>query len=359
MVPLSYHMNMIASWMWHPRREDGVFMLIIDSFLDKSTRAEVLGTKGFFPELRGNETNISSIINSYHARDAEYYSPFYFWQGWWESEADTIKKVVIRKIWEHNLPCPIGEILGFEYWTRSYKTGQYHGVHVDNDTFLYADCQISNGPLIGSVYYGEDNKDGGFLEIHKPILVDGLVSVLEKGVIETFLSGESEIERVAYKGNRLIIDDFGHRMHSTTPFPSGCRQALVVSVWRKDNPPVSFTKGGFRCETNTVNTVPARWGLGSTTEIKLCVETPYGDEWCTLHIVRDGSAFLSMGTDIKLVIDDYAFDGSIFTAVFDVDTPMSVKIEIFLNIDFVTETINGYIKIDEYLRLTVNEGSMK
>ena len=53
-------------------------MLIIDSFLDANTRAEMLGTRGFFPESMGDETNISSVDNAYHARDALYYSPFYF-----------------------------------------------------------------------------------------------------------------------------------------------------------------------------------------------------------------------------------------------------------------------------------------
>ena len=212
--------------------------------------------------------------------------------------------------------------------------------------------------MIGAVYYGADNEDGGFLEIHKPVLIDGLRSVLEKGIKEDFLSEESERERVAYSGNRLIICDFGHRMHATTPFPSGGRQALVVSAWRKDNPPIGFSRGDFRHEpadaTDGKNFAPIQNRIPLYTELRFNVITPYGDEVFILTIPCNGTPASMNGLTAvvdTIVIKSYTFDGVVFRASFNVDNPMNAKMEILLNIDSAMKTIRGYVNIGEYLHL--------
>ena len=71
-------------------------MLIIDSFLDGPTRESLLADNDSFPGLPADNPDISTIINEYHDSTKSHYSPFCFWDGWWNSEEDTIKKVVIR-----------------------------------------------------------------------------------------------------------------------------------------------------------------------------------------------------------------------------------------------------------------------
>ena len=43
---------------------------------------------------------------------------YYWWDGWWNSPTNSVKKELIEYIWSEN--CPINEIFtieGFEYWT--------------------------------------------------------------------------------------------------------------------------------------------------------------------------------------------------------------------------------------------------
>jgi hypothetical protein len=119
-------------------------------------------------------------------------------------------------------------------------------VHVDEDTFLYAESKIFSGPLIGSIYYGADNKDGGFVEIYNNVaLADGEPMAIEAKNIEKILAPIESRERIAYKGNRLIIFDAGHIIHGTTPAQSGIRQVMVTNVWHKKNPPTALQLGEF------------------------------------------------------------------------------------------------------------------
>jgi hypothetical protein len=168
-----------------------------------------------------------------------------FWDGWWRSPADTLKKQVVQKIWEEHMEWPCEDILGFEYWTRSYGPGQYIDLHVDEDTFLYKKNKMFQGPVLGCIYYGVDNDNGGFLELHKNTLINGNEKVLDKIKNEELISPINDRERIAYKGNRLIIFNAGHRVHGTTPAKSDLRQVLVVNVWHKDNPPEALSSGGF------------------------------------------------------------------------------------------------------------------
>jgi len=179
--------------------------------------SELKNDNNFFPPIMEVGDKIATEINSYHDQKADCYAPYMFWNGWWRSETNTLKKKIIKLIWEDNLNFPLNDILGIEYWTRTFSAGQYLDNHVDEDTFLYAEKKIFSGPILGSIYYGCENENGGFLEIHKNKLKDNTLNALESENIKQHVSSLEEKERLAYKGNRLIIFDSGHQLHCTTP----------------------------------------------------------------------------------------------------------------------------------------------
>lgn len=218
-------------------------MIVKDNYLNKDLYNKVLNDDLFFPELMGDEDKIAAHLLMYHEESSSCYSPFMFWDGWWRSPANTLKKQVIKQIWSDHMEWSYEDVLGFEYWTRSYSPGQYIDIHVDEDTFLYKKNKTFQGPISGCIYYGVENQDGGFLEIHKNTLIDGNKEALDQ--IKKDISAIEDRERIAYKGNRLIIFDAGHAVHGTTPSKSGLRQVLVVNVWHKNNPPEALSSGGF------------------------------------------------------------------------------------------------------------------
>ena len=73
-------------------------MIVQDNFLDKNLYKSVLSDVDFFPQSMGNEERIASQVNSYHNEKADCFAPYMFWDGWWRSEANTLKKKVIQKI---------------------------------------------------------------------------------------------------------------------------------------------------------------------------------------------------------------------------------------------------------------------
>ena len=156
-------------------------MKLYDEFLDNLTLDQIRSDSSFFPGLMQNEPRIASEVNSYHNEQASCYAPYMFWHGWWSSPANTARKQVVRKIWENNLTIPIEDILGFEYWTRTFGPGQFLGPHVDEDTFLYQDTKVLNGPELGCVYYGPSTEKvvGGFLELFESKLTFGEKNALE------------------------------------------------------------------------------------------------------------------------------------------------------------------------------------
>jgi hypothetical protein len=220
-------------------------MIVKDNYLDNYLYNEILNNPNFFPNSMGNEEKIAVHLMMYHEESSSSYSPFMFWDGWWRSPANTLKKKVIQKIWEKHLEWPNEDILGFEYWTRTYNPGQYIDLHVDEDTFLYKKNKTFQGPILGCVYYGVENKEGGFLELHKNTLIDGQKKTPDKIKNPKNISPIEDRERIAYKGNRLIIFDAGHIVHGSTPAKSNIRQVMVINVWHKDNPPLAFSNGDF------------------------------------------------------------------------------------------------------------------
>lgn len=217
-------------------------MNIFDNFLSSSLLDEIKSDKSFFPGIMQTDSRIASEVNSYHNDQASCYAPYMFWDGWWTSSADTLRKKVIRDIWESNLPFEKENILGFEYWTRTFGPGQFLGPHVDEDTFLYQESKIYNGPEIGCVYYGPSTEKvvGGFLELFESKLTFGEKYALEWENLEKKLDPIELRERIAFKENRLIIFDAGRVIHQTSPCLSGLRNVMVINVWLKSNPPVDM-----------------------------------------------------------------------------------------------------------------------
>lgn len=215
-------------------------MKVVDNYLSESLLGIVKQDKSFFPGIMGDEDRIASEVNSYHNEQASCYAPYMFWDGWWSSPINSLRKQVIREIWETNLPMSTNEILGFEYWTRTFGPGQFLGPHVDEDTFLYQESRIYNGPEIGCVYYGpsEQKVVGGFLELFESTLTFGEQNALEWENLETKLDPIEFRERIAFRENRLVIFDAGRVIHQTSPCLSGVRNVMVVNVWLKSNPPV-------------------------------------------------------------------------------------------------------------------------
>ena len=222
-------------------------MIIIDDYIkDKDLLKEIEETKDFFPESMGKEDRIAIVLNGYHDDQCDCFAPYMFWDGWLNSPADTPRKRLIKAIWENNLPFPVEELCGFEYWTRTFKVGQFLGIHVDEDTFLYADEKVFRGPKIGCVYYPHTNDVvGGFLELHPVAVSEDTQNALEMENIEKLTAPIEMRERIACNPNRLIIFDAGHVLHNTTPPVNGTRKVMVINVWHKDSPPSALKSGKF------------------------------------------------------------------------------------------------------------------
>lgn len=227
--------------------------LVIDNAMPPEVCEDILQATDFFPQSMGDEDRIASEINSYHYVEDETqctFAPFMFWDGWHKSPANTARKRVIQAIWEERLPFPIEELVGIEYWTRTFRTGQYLAPHVDEDTFLYERTKTLAGPYIGSVYYGPQDEAvvGGELVIYPIFLKDGEKEVLEAINLEPRVSNVTEKMQVQYQPNRLVIMDTGHQIHGTVPAKSGIRYVMVTNVWHVSKPPTALELGTFYYE---------------------------------------------------------------------------------------------------------------
>jgi hypothetical protein len=221
---------------------------IADDFIGNTDIAdEVKASTDFFPQVTLDD-DVGKSLNGYHNEQASCYAPFMFWDGWWNSPADTLRKQVIQHIWEPIIPEPEKNVLGFEYWLRTMIPGQFHGRHFDFDTFLYEDSQRLQGPSIGCVWYGFSKGEGSYLELHEDGLAEGVVSVKPEA-LDAIASPPSSRERIAHRPDRLIIFDPGHRLHETTKLVSGIKQVLAVNVWATGTMPHALSTGQFVFET--------------------------------------------------------------------------------------------------------------
>jgi len=222
-------------------------MHVIDNFLSDEICEKIIADKMFFPESMGSTDRIASEINSYHDEKSDCFAPYMFWAGWVKDQVRTTRHLVVKEIWEQNLPFPISDVCGFEYWTRTFSPGQYLGPHVDEDTFRYAKTKVLTGPKIGCVYYGPetDAQNGGFLEIYPHQIADYTRNALEAESVNSCLVEIAERERIACRANRLIIFDAGHVLHGTTPASSGKRNVMVINVWHNELKPTAIDTGEF------------------------------------------------------------------------------------------------------------------
>lgn len=148
---------------------------------------------------------------------------YYWWDGWWSSPSNTIKKRLTEYIW--GLNCPIKtsySVSGFEYWTGVQSAPKVQDgfkdnliLHYDKDEALFEKTGEIVRPLIGCVYYppGSDF-DGGDLEIYT-------------------VEGESP-EVLKTLPNRLIIFDAGYVLHRVNTVTRGTRRAIAINLWGEE-----------------------------------------------------------------------------------------------------------------------------
>lgn len=160
---------------------------------------------------------------------------YYWWDAWFNSEGNTLKKRLIEYIWRDN--CPIREsfnIAGFEYWTGVQSANPDSNfednleLHVDKDEALLRNKGEYATPVIGTIYY-PDQED------------------FEGGMLEIFTNGpDEEPERIYAKPNRLIIFDAGTIPHRVATVTRGTRKAIAINLWAEV--PYSKQVGEFAIE---------------------------------------------------------------------------------------------------------------
>lgn len=309
-------------------------MFVTDNFVeDEKLLERILSDNSFFPENMGDGKEIASAPNMYNNASSSTYSPFMFWDGWWKSPADTLKKQLIQLIFSNRINEL--EVIGFEYWSRTYHVGQYIQPHVDADTELYVKQKELGTPIMGAVWWGIDNPNGGFFELHPSLLERGSFNSLEKENIENLLSPIEDRERIKYVGNRLIIFDAGHQLHGTTVSLSGIKQSFIVNVWGKNDPPLALIQGKFAYETSTPN-------FGK--KYSLSVITPLGDERILISFDTSNMATIEQGNYSCQFA--YRYEKSIFTAEYSVDSPMIANVS--FRLEESDSTVAGRMKINEY-----------
>lgn len=223
---------------------------VVDNFLgDSSLADDIRADSNFFPtEMEG--LNFGEKANLYHSEMTGHLS-FMFWEGWWRSPANTLKKKLIQRIWQsvNIMGYSLNEIAGFEYWARTFLPGQYLAPHVDEDTFAYQENRSFRAPAIGCVWYGFTSSPGnGFLELHEGRIEGNPSNALERESIVGLLSPPEKRERLSYRPDRLIVFDSGRRIHETTPSTEGERKVLVVNMWLKNEAPLGLALNKFFIE---------------------------------------------------------------------------------------------------------------
>lgn len=217
-----------------------------EAITDRDLLSEIESNRGIFPESMGDTDRVGITTTQYHDAGVDCYAPFMFWDGWWNSTANTTRKKMIKNLLENRIPIPVNEICGIEYWTRTFSPGQYLDWHVDEDTFLYERSKEFNCPKVGFVYYPHYNKENeSYLIISNAAVHGNPVAALERGHIYgmmEFAPGQTSIQ---YRPNRLVMFDAGRSIHKTTKSDNAERRVMVINVWTKDNPPLALELGTF------------------------------------------------------------------------------------------------------------------
>ena len=164
-------------------------------------------------------------------QDKTFFGPngsFHWWDGWWNSGANTLKKRLIEYIWRNNSPDKSYDISGFEYWTGVYgpdKTNKNLDNHFDKDELHFKNTGKIIRPIVGTVFYPKNIPfEGGYLEI-------------ENG---------GRTEHIQAKYNRLVIFDAGNDLHRVTEVTNGTRYAIAINLW--ESPPSAVVEGSIIIE---------------------------------------------------------------------------------------------------------------
>lgn len=160
---------------------------------------------------------------------------YYYWDGWWKDEANSVKKRLIEYVWKNNYPLSnMYEIHGFEYWTGVQEADpngrfrDYLEMHYDDDVEYRLKTGKRMSPVIGCVYYPEGSEFTG-------------------GALNVYTDGEhNPPEVILCRPNRLIIFDAGHVPHRVDQVLTGTRRALAFNLW--GTAPYSRTNGIFASE---------------------------------------------------------------------------------------------------------------
>lgn len=147
---------------------------------------------------------------------------YHWWNGWWDSPANSTKRKLIEYIWRYNYPQDHQyQLYGFEYWTGTYSaedSGDDNpdnlNMHFDKDEQWHNKTGELRTPVIGTVYYPwEHDIDGGYLEV--------------------FSNGEDQLpERIAPVPNRLVIFPAGQYPHRVSKVTRGTRYAIAINLWQ-------------------------------------------------------------------------------------------------------------------------------
>jgi len=160
---------------------------------------------------------------------------YYFWDGWWNSPANTVKKRLIEYVWRYHSPLYESiSISGIEYWTGIQTANPDLGFkdhlvpHFDKDEAWFEKTNEIKSPVIGTVYYpaGQEFEGGSLL-------------VYSNGF-------DKEPEVIHAKPNRLIIFDAGTVIHKVDTVTSGTRKAIAINLWK--DIPYSEEVGAFAKE---------------------------------------------------------------------------------------------------------------
>lgn len=217
-----------------------------DAITDLSLLCEIENSDEIFPPEMAGGDRIALTPTQYHDEASGSYAPFMFWEGWWTSPANTVRKKIIKELIKDRLPIPTRRICGIEYWTRTFGPQQFLDWHVDEDTFEYKETKGFNCPEIGFVYYPHFNEQNeSSLIISNAKIHGNPKSVLEPGVVYGLMESCPGETVVDYKPNRLIMFDAGRSLHKTTKSLTTSRRVMVINIWTKENPPLGLKSGKF------------------------------------------------------------------------------------------------------------------
>jgi hypothetical protein len=161
---------------------------------------------------------------------------YYYWKGWWNSEAKSIKQRIIEYVWRYNYP--LGKKYntpdGFEYWTGVQEADpngrfkDYLVMHYDDDVQYRLETGNRMFPTLGCVYYPAGSEFTG-----------GALNVFTEGT-------DKPSDTVVPIANRLIMFQAGQVPHRVDKVLTGTRRAMAFNLWDKE--PWSYSKGHFRSE---------------------------------------------------------------------------------------------------------------